>query len=104
LTELKEALDGDEKKKKIFGILDKIIEDKNELPRFEEIKKTQTPDFNYNNLQKEAMMYGIPPRDFEAYIPILKILKLENYDRGDFDNFNMTESLKVLRKLWKTVE
>ena len=105
LTMLLDALKGDEDKKKIFQIIDRVINERSSEvkdAKHEEFKNP-TPDFDYNNFQKSACLFGIPPRDFQAYIPVLRILKLENYDRNDFSQFNLIESLEILKKLWKNI-
>jgi hypothetical protein len=112
LHELQSALEDGLEKNKIIDIIDKIIHEKDSEQQIsvrnyenlsaEEIKRDETPDFDYTKLQGQAGLLGIPPRDFEAYIPILKILKLENYDKNQFAKFDMVKSLKLLRLLWKT--
>jgi hypothetical protein len=112
LNELQSALEDGLEKHKIIEIIDKIINEKDseqqkpmhnyEYLSPEEIKRDETPDFDYAKLQGQAGLLGIPPRDFKAYIPILKILKLENYDKNQFAKFDMVKSLKLLKQLWKT--
>jgi hypothetical protein len=117
LHELQSALEDGLEKNKIIDIIDKIIDDKEsehhrqseEKPDHnyeylspEEIKRDETPNFDYAKLQGNVGLLGIPPRDFEAYIPILRILKLENYDKNEFEKFDMVNSLKLLKQLWKT--
>lgn len=122
LTELQSALDDGLKKDEIIKIIDKIIEERDSgnyndhddyhhrpdtrahEGRHEEIKRNETPDFDYARLQANAEFFGIPPRDFNAQIPLLRILGLEKYDMNDFRNFNMVESLKFLKQLWKTLD
>lgn len=117
LHELQSALEDGREKIEIIAIIDKIIDERDSAPQRhsekknthnyeilspEEIKRNETPDFDYTMLQGQAGLLGIPPRDFDAYIPLLRILQLENYDRNEFEKFDMVESLKLLKQLWKT--
>lgn len=117
LHELQSALEDGKEKTEIIAIIDKIIDERDSAPQRnsekknahnyenlspEEIKRNETPDFDYTKLQGQAGLLGIPPRDFDAYIPLLRILQLENYDRNEFEKFDMVESLKLLKQLWKT--
>lgn len=103
VDELKEALKDKQKKEQINQILDKIMADEKLAPK-EEFKSIETPDFNYNTIQKQAQLYGVPPRDFEAFIPLLRILHLEDYDKNDYSKFNLIESIKVLQKFSNFVQ
>lgn len=125
LLELQSALESGKEKNQIIRIIDKIIDQRESLrvkkdkkPSFlmqpksetsgkgekDDIKRTETPNFDYAKLQENADLLGIPPRDFQAYIPLLRILKLENYDRNYFEEFDMAKSLKFLKQLWKTID
>ena len=126
LTELQSALDDGLDKNEIIKIIDRIADSKVELSvkpsdkksdfdksKYEtfgrssspdKFKRNETPDFDYLKYQALGENLGIPPRDFEAYVPLLRILHLEDYDRNDFTNFDMVSSLKFLKQLWKTID
>jgi hypothetical protein len=125
LFELQSAIESGKAKNEIIRIIDKIIDERESLsvkkdkkPSFfnktknkisekgakEDSKRVETPNFDYAKLQENSNLLAIPPRDFKAYIPLLRILKLENYDRNIFENFNMVKSFKFLKRLWKTID
>lgn len=128
LTELKTALELGLEKDEIIQIIDRIIDardsspqklngrkSKNDSYKFQEAKqrdfespenlnRNETPEFDYTKLQSAANMFGIPPRDFKTYVPLLRILHLQNYDRNDFGHFDMVKNLKFLKHLWKTLD
>ena len=56
-------------------------------------------DFNFGNNFRPGDV-----RDFKAFMPLLKVLGLDKYDRNDFSKFNIKRSLKELRLTWKTVD
>lgn len=101
LSELKTALDRGDGMKKIMNIVDRIVEQRDAIiaknntehrteqsdhhtkyGEFspEEIKRHDTPEFDYTNLQS-SNMFGIPPNDFKAYVPLFKKLGLLNSDK-----------------------
>jgi len=43
-------------------------------------------------------------RDFKAFMPLLKALSLDKYDRNDFSKFNIKKSLRNLKTTWKTLD
>lgn len=120
LSELQAAINKGKDSKEIMKIVDKILEVRdtvfaqqlhNQLienglhgrVHSEETKRNETPQFNML-MNLDSNLLGVPPRDFKAFIPLLKILGLEDYDKNDYDRFNMVESLKVLKHLWKTLD
>lgn len=125
LSELKTALELGLEKQEIIHIIDRIIDARDSSPQKqngwrnvnetqkskqrehyspEAMNRNETPEFDYTKLQAAANMFGIPTRDFDAYIPLLRILGLQNYDRNDFGRFDMVRSLKFLKQLWKTLD
>ena len=105
LSELKVALESGATTQKVMNIVDKIIEARDTIEDLnqpdpsekhtrmgtlspEELKRNETPDFDFTKLNTPQNMYGIPPRDFQAFVPLLKLLKLENYDKSDFLKFH----------------
>ena len=107
--------------KEIMKIVDKLLEERDSLIikqmhdqivsngvhgriNSEEAKRNETPEFNDVLMNLDSNLFGVPPRDFEAFIPLLKTLGLEDYDKNDYERFDMVESLKVLRQLWKTLD
>ena len=122
LGELKSALEGGAPTQEIMDIVDKIIDvrdTQNQLQTLQSEKQTRhdaltpediehelrngTPEFDYAQLQATQTV-GVPPRDFETYVPLLRLLHLENYDRNEFAGFDMIKSLKLLKHLWKTLD
>lgn len=120
LSELQSALEEGKPREEIISVIDKII-DKQGVPISEELKQLNekehdrvssraispgvnvrydTPEFDYTKLQAEASKFGIAPRDFDAQVPLLRLLGLQNYDREDFSHLNVVKSLSLLRQLW----
>lgn len=120
LSELQAAIDKGTESKEIMKIVDKILEERDSVLALqlhnqlidngihgrlhsEETKRNETPEFNIL-MNLDSNLLGVPPRDFKAFIPLLKILGIEDYDKNDYDRFDMVKSLKVLKQLWKTLD
>jgi len=60
----------------------------------------ESAEFNYLSFKTDPS----DVRDFKAFMPLLKALKLHLYDRNNFSKFDVHKSLAKLKLTWKTLD